>query len=831
MLLSELYPNPVRKMTINRIFSFILFKILFFIAPVSAYSAVTPITDANFFSAISSCLAEAPVTGECTAYSESSGFGVMPDWDVSQVTDMNSAFSRQKDFNGDIGGWDVRNVTDFSYMFSEAHSFNRDISLWDTSSATTMEGMFYEAIRFDRPLNKWDVSNVTSMLWMFQVASSFNQDLSSWDVSSVTDMGSMFSQTGKFNQDISAWDVSSVTNMAYMFGWAAAFNQDIGYWDVTGVTNAAKFNSMFQWAQSFDQDLRYWNVSGLTEPYQFASWSGIFEFKPEKHPRWGAAPITRPSASGGVDSSVGSGETSILDASASRATNAGETIASYEWVQADNSGYTISLKNADTEKASFTAPNLSYGDPTVDLVFEVTVTDSIGAVSTATVRRSVTAPLTDVPTADAGTDQSVAPGSVVNLDGTGSTTATENDLSYLWTQTGGETVTLVDANTATPSFTAPTLAESERSKSLTFTLVVDDGVSESARSEVTIKVADLSVSEEFTEIRVEVKNQLEQLAMGQLMDFQALSSGIARDARGRFEERRRDTDVTLSTKGEGGEWSLDVDANERNALVDIGFDDVRETPNGEIYTNASAIFRSESDGASNLTAAYELTHEFTPTQDMALGYFVGGRFGDGRIVGSDLAGTVRSYGVHGGGYFVSSMSGGVILDGYAGTSFVHNQVAIETSKLTAVSNYGQASIAGGLSVSGSIDLENVKIRPVGGIHFAKSFGTTSGFDVETALGDVGAEAVSLDGQSLLRFEFAPEFNWSIEDTDSRITVIPSVNCSRSGSSAENSRCGGGLGLEYSAQMQNGASVRLVGGFERNGTSTTRSLGAEYTFSF
>ena len=49
------------------------------------------------------------------------------------------------------------------------------------------------------------------------------------------------------------------------------------------------------------------------------------------------------------------------------------------------------------------------------------------------------------------------PGATVNLDGTGSSDPDAGDtLDYSWTQTGGTAVTLTGADTATPTFTAPT---------------------------------------------------------------------------------------------------------------------------------------------------------------------------------------------------------------------------------------------------------------------------------------------------------------------------------------------------------------------------------------
>lgn len=72
------------------------------------------------------------------------------------------------------------------------------------------------------------------------------------------------------------------------------------------------------------------------------------------------------------------------------------------------------------------------------------------------------------PVADAGPDQTVASGSLVTLDGSGSTGGIE---SFSWVQTGGPSVALVNANSAVATFNAPFVASAA---TLTFQLTVVD---------------------------------------------------------------------------------------------------------------------------------------------------------------------------------------------------------------------------------------------------------------------------------------------------------------------------------------------------------------------
>lgn len=95
---------------------------------------------------------------------------------------------------------------------------------WNMSNVTSMQSMFSNATSFNCDISNWNTGNVTSMLQMFDVASSFNQDIGGWNVSSVINMTSMFRNATAFDQDIGGWDISSITGINFFMLFKTSSN-------------------------------------------------------------------------------------------------------------------------------------------------------------------------------------------------------------------------------------------------------------------------------------------------------------------------------------------------------------------------------------------------------------------------------------------------------------------------------------------------------------------------------------------------------------------------------------------------------------------------------
>jgi large repetitive protein len=170
-----------------------------------------------------------------------------------------------------------------------------------------------------------------------------------------------------------------------------------------------------------------------------------------------------------------------LNGSGSTDPDAGDTL-NYAWSQ--TSGPAVTLSDPTAVSPTFTAPTVAA--PT-DLTFDLTVCDRpAGDPDQLCNTDSVTITVNPVagnqpPVANAGPDQTVDSGALVQLNGSGSTDPEGQALTYMWTAPAG--ITLSDPTSATPTFTAPT-----GPATLTFTLQVCDPEPLCSTDTVTINV-------------------------------------------------------------------------------------------------------------------------------------------------------------------------------------------------------------------------------------------------------------------------------------------------------------------------------------------------------
>ena len=160
---------------------------------------------------------------------------------------------------------------------------------------------------------------------------------------------------------------------------------------------------------------------------------------------------TPPIANAGIDQHIEAGfEGTILDGSLSE--DADNDPLMFSWSFVDGPYEYTGMANTDTVNPLF--GSLDAGEFDIQLIVNDGIVDSAPDIVTVT----VTMPINTVPVANAGPDQNVETGSLVTLDGSGSSDADVGDtLTYLWSFTsypGATEPVLSDATDVNPTFTA-----------------------------------------------------------------------------------------------------------------------------------------------------------------------------------------------------------------------------------------------------------------------------------------------------------------------------------------------------------------------------------------
>lgn len=190
-----------------------------------------------------------------------------------------------------------------------------------------------------------------------------------------------------------------------------------------------------------------------------------------------------PVASAGPDQTVAGSALVTLDASGT--TDLENDPLTYLWTQ--TAGPAVSLSSASAINPTFTAPAKQAANQT--LTFSLTADDGIDTSLADTV--DILVPANIAPTSDAGADITASGGATVTLDGTASADGDNDAITYTWTQTAGPAVTLSDASAASPTFVAPLGGTSVQT--LTFELVVNDGIASAAADTVSVSISPNSV--------------------------------------------------------------------------------------------------------------------------------------------------------------------------------------------------------------------------------------------------------------------------------------------------------------------------------------------------
>jgi hypothetical protein len=150
---------------------------------------------------------------------------------------------------------------------------------------------------------------------------------------------------------------------------------------------------------------------------------------------------------------------------------------------------TINWADGDARPKWIEFPIVDDGNGEADEFFELMLSNASGAgIGAQDTLRIVVADgvgLNTAPNAVAGTNQTVNSGANVTLNGSASNDPDGDMLSYQWTQLSGTAVNVLNATSASATFTAPTVSSDQL---LQFELSVSDGVvTDTATTAVTVR--------------------------------------------------------------------------------------------------------------------------------------------------------------------------------------------------------------------------------------------------------------------------------------------------------------------------------------------------------
>ena len=453
---------------------------------------------------------------------------------------------------------------------------------------------------------------------------------------------------------------------------------------------------------------------------------------------------------------------------------------------------------------------------------------------------TVEAPTNTAPTSNAGPDQTVSSAASVTLDGTTSSDADGDALTYAWSQTSGASVTLSSTTAAQPTFTAPTLAVGDADATLVFSLTVNDGTTSSSADTVTITVEAPSPTPAtaFAEYEEEIRATLVDDARRNLISAMSVNQRLIRGARGRMiETQQAFSGCSVDETRNNGRVASELDTFEctQNSVSTRNYVpfDVNGTFNmaattvstrGDFFEQTGNYdgtqrrlffgdFDVQHDADTNSTTATlsaRVAWEQMTSDTTMLGYFVGGELATSNISGA-FEGDQKGLALSVGGYAVHQLADELFLDGFISYGIGHNNLEMANDVLGLTSDYTTRTATAGTALSGVYEYERYEFRPELAFSYGKTWIGNVGF-TGGAYGLVD-DTLSLNAGSvsIANLTLRPEVIWALDadtvaESNSQLSFAPRMICERTIATTRTEHCGGGAELGLSSTSEDGLST-------------------------
>ena len=593
-------------------------------------------------------------------------------------------------------------------------------------------------------------------------------DVSTCDVtdSSLNDMSDLFKNKTGFNEDISAWDTSNVTNMSYMFSGATALTS------VTLPTTGAVTNMSYMFSGATA-------LTSVTLPTIGAVTNMSYMFS-------GASSFAQDIR--GLDVADVTNFTNMFNGATAMATAFDSTS---NW-PADDS----------------TPTNSWFRDVIAPTLSSVSIASSNATPTQAVENDVVTLTLTASETISTP---------VVTFK-SGAVAITDTSITYV--------------NTSGNIWTAAyTVNASDTSGAITFSVAFSDtaATGPNAATAVTTTTNSSSVSfmalpsAAFEAVKADVESKMAANARTQLNDFTTSTSSIVGSARSRF--------MNTSGVADSSDTALSGDVSSDSSDLKGSTKRVSSTADGK---NTSIVevqyqYTETKEGLKSQNASGQIINEAKLSNSLTFGRFLGVTLGDGDAVGTNNI-DIEFMGAQAGAYLVGNTKGGLVYDTYFAGSVIENKMGVRTSLMTADAKYYSSMLTIGASITGSIQVKKVEIRPNLSTDLSYMFRETADFNVkvnsvtsveQAAYGDIAKGQIT----------FAPEFRLPFGE-GSVFTATPNVKCRYLKQGTANEDCGQGISLGFKSTSNDGLlNLTAKAGIDRIGSETTSSLGLQFEMGF
>ena len=377
--------------------------------------------------------------------------------------------------------------------------------------------------------------------------------------------------------------------------------------------------------------------------------------------------------------------------------------------------------------------------------------------------------------------------------------------------------------------------------------------------------------EGFAEVRDEVSTTMKSNTTKQISIFVnttkiAVSSARDRFISNRITSSRSDLTNQFSKNSPGVETGKDSISSNSDQLVNaISIDrpngssfDLRSSTRGTIangqingvhhsgdgrttrYTGTQFSYTKSENSAETGSTSSQVIFEQEKSNDLTVGRILGASLSKYSKTDANTTGieaVIEAVSLQFGGYFVHNISEDIFIDGYIAGSLVSNKLEVNTTSITAESNYISRLGATGLAATGSLPFDSWEIRPTLAVDYSAVSSQDAKFEVTSEAGDSN-ELVAPSNVTQLSFVFSPDFRKSLnfkdayQAKDSILSFKPRVTCQRVARDTITKHCGQGATLSFTMQDKDAMSALFFTiGVDKIAEDTTYLVDALYKVEF